>query len=129
MTESGRRDLVADEISRAEEELRAAETLVAAGLARIAVTRAYFAAFHMARALLFSVDLAPKTHEGAIHLLNQHFVRAGRLSIADARALARLQKYRGEADYGESFLIDDAAAREDLESARTFCARVRALIV
>lgn len=128
MTGAAREALARDEIARAEEELRAADTLLAAGLPRVAVTRAYFAAFHMARALLFSVGLAPKTHEGVLHLLNQHFVRPGKLEVAQSRALARLQKYRGEADYGESFAIDEASAREDVDTARAFCARLRSSV-
>ena len=98
MTESGRRDAVAEELGLAEEELRAADQLVASGMARIALTRAYFGAFHAVRALLYSEDLAPLSHAGVQHLFNLHFVRTGRFEPASSRLLARLQKYREEAD-------------------------------
>lgn len=128
MTEEGRREAATSELGAAEEELRAAEHLLAAGFARVALTRAYYAAFHAARALLFSEDLAPRSHGGVQHLLNTHFVRAGRLEPATARLMARLQKYREEADYAQAFVVDDAGAREELQSARDLVARIEAMI-
>lgn len=128
MTGAGRAEAAREETARADEELRAAKALLAAGLHRIAVTRAYFAAFHMARAVLYSANLEPRSHEGVIHLLSLHFVKSGKLSVEDGRALARLQKYRGEADYGDAFVIDEAAARDDLRTAVDLCARLEALL-
>lgn len=128
MTDAGREEVVREELARAEEELRAAEALLAVHLPRVAVTRAYFAVFHMARALLYSGDLEPRIHEGVLHLVSLHFVRTGKVSVEQGRVLARLQKYRGEADYGDAFVIDDDAAREDLEAARAFCHRLRPLV-
>ena len=46
MTGEGERNAAADDLAMAAEELRAAETLLAAGLPRVALTRAYFAVFH-----------------------------------------------------------------------------------
>jgi uncharacterized protein (UPF0332 family) len=117
-----------DEAALADEELRAAAVLIAAGLPRVSVTRAYFAAFHMARALLYAHGHAAKSHEGVLHLVNLHWVKPGTLSIEQGRALARLQKYRDEADHGEAVTIDQAAAEEDLTAARSCCDQVRALL-
>ena len=50
MTEEGRRAAVAAELSCADEELRAATMLLEEALPRVALTRAYFAVFHAARA-------------------------------------------------------------------------------
>ena len=41
---------------------------------------------------------------------------------------ARLQKFREEADYAPAFVVDDDGAREDLEAARAFVARVRTVL-
>jgi len=57
VTAEGRREAAAEELARAAEELTAAEHLLAARLARIALTRAYFAVFHALRAL----PLTPRT--------------------------------------------------------------------
>ena len=78
----------------------AAEILLAKGMPRIALSRCYSAVFHAARAKLFSEGLEPRTHAGVQHLLNVHFARTGHFDAAVSRLLARLQKFREEADYG-----------------------------
>lgn len=126
MTDEGRRESASEELARADEELRAADQLVAIGIPRIALTRAYFACFHAVRALLYAENLEPRTHQGTHHLFNTHFVRTGRFEPAATRLLARLQKYREEADYSESFVVDEAGARAEIAAAAEFVARVRA---
>lgn len=115
-------------MERAREELRAADQLLAVTLPRIALTRVYFACFHAVRALLFADNLEPKTHRGALNLFNLHFVRSGRFEPAASRLLARLQKFREEADYGESFVVDEEGAREELGAGRAFVARVEEML-
>jgi uncharacterized protein len=128
MTDEGRREAALEELARADEELVAAGHLLAVALPRIAVTRAYFACFHAARGCLFAEGHEPKTHADALHLFNLHFVKTGRFGPATSRLLARLQKFREEADYAEAFVIDDAGAREELAAARDFVAAARAVI-
>jgi uncharacterized protein (UPF0332 family) len=120
VTSEGKAASVQEELARAREELRAAEHLVQIGLARVALGRVYFAAFHACRARLYAEGLEPRSHRGVLHLFNQHLVKAGRFPPASSRLLARLQKFREEADYGESFPVDDAGAREELAAARAF---------
>jgi uncharacterized protein (UPF0332 family) len=55
---------------------------------------------------------------------NQHLIKSGRFEPATSRLLARLQKFREEADYGEAFVVDEKGAREELEAARGFVDRV-----
>lgn len=128
MTSDGRQAAGSEEMSRAEEELKGADALLTAGLVRIALTRAYFAAFHAARALLFAEGLEPRSHRGALHLFNVHFVRSGRFEPPTSRLLSRLQRFREEADYSEDFVIDGAGAKEELEAARAFVQRVADVI-
>ncbi len=123
MTGEGRQAASTEEMDRAAEELRAADQLLAGGIARVALTRAYFACFHAVRALLYAENIEPRTHEGALHLFNLHFVKPGRYEAATSRLLARLQKFREEADYADSFVIDDAGAREETAAARGFVER------
>jgi uncharacterized protein (UPF0332 family) len=125
VTGEGRRSASTEELGLADEELRAADQLLATGLPRISLTRVYFACFHAVRALLYADQLEPRTHQGTLHLFNLHFVRAGRFTPADGRLLARLQKYREEADYGESFVVDEEGAREEITAARAFVDRLR----
>lgn len=125
MTGDGEREAAAAEVRLAKEELRAAEQLLAAGLPRIALTRAYFAVFHAVRARLFADGFEPKTHSGTQHLFNAHYVKTGRFEAGTSRLVARLQKFREEADYARAFVIDDAGAEEELAAARALVERIR----
>ena len=128
MTEEGRQASSAEELSLAEEELHAADALLQAGFARVSMTRAYFAVFHAARARLYAAGFEPRTHAGVHHLFNLHFVKTARFEPAASRLLARLRKYREEADYSHAFVVDADGAREELDAARTFVETVRAQI-
>ena len=125
MTGEGRSESARAELDLADEELRAADALLADGLPRIAVGRMYFAVFHAVRAQLYAEGFEPRTHRGAQHLFNLHFVRTGRFEPTTSGLIARLQKFREEADYAPAFVIDDEGVREDLEAAREFVARIR----
>ena len=116
------------ELSLADEELYGAESLLEAGLARMSLTRTYFAAFHAARALLYASGFEPRTHGGVHHLFNLHFVKNARFEPGASRLLARLQKYREEADYSPAFVVDADGAREELEAARAFVETIRGLM-
>jgi uncharacterized protein len=120
MTSEGSEQVVAEELRVAREELSAADQLIAIALYRIAMTRSYFAAFHAARAVLYAQGYDPKTHQGVLTLFNQHLVRPQHFEPLAARVLARLQKYREQADYGESFVVDLDGAREEAAAARSF---------
>lgn len=55
------------------------------------------------KALLLMKGLEPKSHEGALSLFGMHFVKSGMFKTDDAHVLARLMKYREEADYSLSY--------------------------
>jgi uncharacterized protein (UPF0332 family) len=125
VTSEGERESAAEEIELADEEIRVAERLLQDGFARVAVTHAYYAAFHAVRARLSSQSFEPKTHSGVQHLWNVHFVSTGLYDSSTSRLLSRLQKLREEADYVRGFTIDEAHAREELEAARGLVERIR----
>lgn len=92
-------------MARAEDCLRSADLLDTHGQVADAVSRLYYYVYHTVRALLLSRGLEPKTHEGSVRLLGMHFIKPG---IVDARAshiLAKLMKYREEADYNPSYVF------------------------
>jgi uncharacterized protein (UPF0332 family) len=124
VTEEGKTNAAADDSAIAAEEIRAAEKLLATGFPRIALTRAYFAVFHAVRARVYAEGLEPRTHSGTLHLFNVHFVKTGTYEAATSRLVARLQKFREEADYSRSFVIDDSGAREEIEAARGLVDRI-----
>jgi len=100
------------ELEAADDALRAAQALVGLGLVRDAASRAYYAAFHAARALLFRRGLQAKTHGGMLRLFSQHVVAGGDLAPRYNGILTRLQALRGSSDYALAFTMssDDVAA-------------------
>lgn len=128
MTDEGKAESAAEDLARARRELRAAELLLQNGEPRIAASRIYYAAFHAARALLFAEGHEPTTHAGVQSLLALHYVKTGRLPPETIRLIARLERYRDEADYAEVYVEDERATRADLVEARGFVDRAAALL-
>ena len=71
MTGENRKLNIAEAIARAGDAFREAQTLIAAGLPNGAVSRAYYAAFHMARAGLLSRGIEAKSHAATQKLFHR----------------------------------------------------------
>ena len=84
--------------------------------------------FHAAAALLASVGLHARTHEGLRSLVNEHFVRPGTLAHEHARTLRQIAGDRNDADYDASATFTDEDAALDLARARAFVASVEAIV-
>ena len=93
------------------EVFRAARTLIDAGLPNDAVSRAYYAAFHLMRAAALSRGVDPRTHAGTLNVFNRELTRKGTLPPFN-KLLTGLQSAREVADYdaGVSFTLDEARA-------------------
>ena len=116
--EENRRQNLGLEVERATASLRAAQLCAEAGLWDDAVSRSYYAAYHMVQAVVFTAGLEARTHEGLHDLFFMHFVRPGIAPRRLARLLAALQKYREQADYSRAIRFDEDGAREALAQAR-----------
>ncbi len=120
MTEENRRKNAAQEIARGQKSLGAAEVLLERGFFEDAVSRAYSAAFHFARALLLTEGVQVRSHAGVRDQLSLHFVVAGRLSPDVVGQLARLQGLREQSDYDTAAVFSKALAEEALAETRAF---------
>lgn len=86
----------------------AAEELAAGDLHDRATSQLHFALLHAVRALLFTEGLEPRSHRGARHLLNLHFVVPGRVGRELLLLLQELQDEREAADYSSGYPNDPA---------------------
>ena len=120
MTDESRRANVAIEVARADRAMPSARILLESGEPADAVSRAYYAALHCARALLLTEGTEPQTHRGVLRLLSRDFVPTGRLSADAAAALSKLEKQRLEADYSAELVFTDAEAAREVEEASAF---------
>jgi uncharacterized protein (UPF0332 family) len=128
MTDENRRANVAIEIARADRAMRSARILLGSGEPADAVSRAYYAALHYARALLLTEGTEPQTHRGVLRLLSRDFVRTGRLPAGEAAALSKLEKQRLEADYSAELVFTNEEAALELQAAESFIDAAMALL-
>lgn len=128
MTEDNCRSNAVQEWQRGEACLAEARYLLEGGFHNAAVTRAYYAAFHCALALLMLKGLEPKTHRGVIQLLQLHYVETGALSAGDAAAIGQLETCRELSDYNAKSSFDAARAASELHRAEGFVGSCRALM-
>jgi uncharacterized protein (UPF0332 family) len=127
MTGENRRRNAEEELARAETCLREARTLRSAGLPFGAASRAYYAVFHGAQALLFSIGIETRSHKGLVAMLGDHFVKPGRLSAHMGRLVSRMQRDREDADYATGAVFTDQEASEMIASAEAFLSEARRL--
>ena len=80
MTQENMRANIESEITRADEAKRAAELLSRNDLVRDAVSKLYYYLLHQVQALLLTVGLEPRSHEGALRLFSLHFVKNDRMA-------------------------------------------------
>ena len=118
-------DLEASAWEAAEE----ARVLFRASLFRGACSRAYYAMFNAARALLlvrgFQLEQA-KTHKTVLRLFSQEFVQDGTFDKTLARALRKSADARHIADYEGGVTRDEAA--EIMEALEGFMGRAEAVL-
>ena len=78
---------VRNRIDRARAKLATAQRLLASEDWDDAISRAYYAAYHAAHALLLVVGLEPKSPAGTVSLFGFHFIKTGQLDAKLGRAL------------------------------------------
>ena len=108
--------------------LKAAERLFEAEDYDFAVSRAYYAMFHLAEALLLTKQLATSTHSGLLALLYEHFVKPGLIQKELHQNLHHAFGLRQQGDYWSDARITQDMAREVLDDARAFIVTIEAYL-
>ena len=91
------------ETIRAEKSLQAAHLLLRDNLLEDALSRAYYAILHAARALLLAEGVNVTSHRAIRRLFGQHLVKTGKVPPRMATILAEEQDDRVLADYDVLF--------------------------
>ena len=78
-------------VQKAERSIRGARVLMEDGLHEFAVSRAYYAMFYLAEALLLGEGLAFSKHAAVIAAFGQHFAKSGRLPRSSTPIFVRLR--------------------------------------
>lgn len=95
-----------------------------------AVSHAYYAMHHAAKAMLLLLDESPKTHAGVINVLLKKVGELQGLEEEDVKALGRAFNRRVEVDYAvELEPPEKEVAEETLLSAREFVLKAKKIVV
>ena len=122
---------MSDHLGRARQAAASAGLLLEKGDAEGAANRAYYAAFHAARAVLerlAQVDVhAIKTHNGVKRLFEEYVGGRGLMDREIARLLRDIESTRIAADYG-TVAVEAAEAAAAVREARTFIKACASLV-
>jgi uncharacterized protein (UPF0332 family) len=128
VTDADRREEIGSNWQRACDSLEAACVLCEKGYADFAASRAYYAAFYAATALLLAENKDFAKHTGVVAAVHKEFVRTGGLAQEHGRTLSWLFELRGIADYGELRHVPEPEARKAIEAADAFVKACGALL-
>jgi len=113
---------VRDYLAKTREEITTSSDLLGLSHVAASLSRAYYAMYYVAQALLLSVDKSYSTHKGTINGFAEHFVKTGEFAPHYRKRLAQSFDLRMEADYDPTPDVDAASAREVLSWAEEFLA-------
>lgn len=115
-----RRAIVRARLKKADGKIAAAVADLAAARYDDAASRAYYAMFHAARALLAARGVTARSHSGLAALFAEHFVRAGELDVQLGRWLGQGRRAREVGDYDDFLEIQADEATQAVSRAREF---------
>jgi uncharacterized protein (UPF0332 family) len=120
-----KRTLVLAEWRRAGQALRAAEVLADAGYPADALSRAYYATLHAAKAALSVHNVVTVSHAAVRRMFGLHLVRTGEIERAWASHLGEILDDRLAADYDVETEFTSEEATQACQRARAFLDRIQ----
>lgn len=93
-----------------------------------AVSRAYYAIVHSARAALLVHEIIPKSHTHLRQSFGQYLVQQNGIEMEWAKILNIEYRYRTDADYMEDFSVTDEIAEMLITHAERFTERMKEYI-
>ena len=94
----------------------------------IAASRAYYAAFYAASALLLGKNIDPSKHKGVISAIHREFVKTGKLAVEQGKSLNWLFEMRSVGDYGVIAHVSAGEAMLAIKIAEDFILAVKRLL-
>jgi uncharacterized protein (UPF0332 family) len=107
-------------ITKAKRSLNAAKSLAKDEDYDFSVSRAYYAMFYVAQALLLSKELSFSTHSGVINAFGLQFIKSQEISNEYHRALIAAERIRLQGDYDAEEQISAEIALQQIQWAERF---------
>ncbi|MBN1876408.1 MAG: HEPN domain-containing protein [Anaerolineae bacterium] len=111
-------------LDRAYQELKAADSNLHLAYYNVAVSRAYYAMFYAATALLLSKDVSRSKHSGVLSAFGEYFVKTGSIEVEYAKMLGHAFDSRLDTDYDMTFSANLALSEQILCDAQRFVKRI-----
>jgi len=121
-------DEIAANLERAEQSIQAAQQLASGGYYDFAASRAYYAAFYAATAILLSEGLELSKHSAVIASIHQRFVKTGKLSKEQGKTLNWLFELRSVGDYGGTEHVSRQQVEQAIQAAEGFLSAIKSLL-
>ncbi|MEM3368494.1 MAG: HEPN domain-containing protein [Nitrososphaerales archaeon] len=112
----------------ADRSLEGARALLDRGEYFGAVSRAYYAIFHAARAMLYTYGIATKTHSGLVSLFGEHIIRKGIMPGDFAEILAKALDMRQKSDYEVFTEFREEEVKKLIADAENFVGSVKQVL-
>lgn len=115
-------------VQEAKESIEAARLLLRGGFADYAASRAYYAMFYVAEAMLSSEGISMTRHSAVIAAFGQHLAHPGKVPVEFHRFLIEAAELRNQADYRAGQLLSAAVAEEQISRAVRFVEAAESLL-
>jgi uncharacterized protein (UPF0332 family) len=112
-------------LDKATENVRAARLLQQNGFRNIAASRAYYAMFYVAEALLLEIGMTFSGHAAVISAYGREFAKTGSLDPSFHRHLIDAQDLRHSGDYGGGPAPTNEQVEQALRGAEDFIAAAK----
>jgi uncharacterized protein (UPF0332 family) len=123
MEEQGKRTIDAY-LARSHEEIDTARLLFANGKYKVALTRAYYAIFYVASAMLLSEGIKRSKHSGVQSAFRQSFIKAGVIEAEYSDIYGAARDARELSDYELWFMPAEEFTETIIADAERFVARI-----
>ncbi|MFA6990403.1 MAG: HEPN domain-containing protein [Candidatus Gastranaerophilaceae bacterium] len=107
-------------LNKSKDSLRGAFALFDSGLYAFAVSRAYYAMFYLAEAILLNEDFNYSKHSAVISAFGNNFIKTGKIPVQFHRYLIDGQSLRNIADYDVATTIEEDEAKTEIEHTQEF---------
>ena len=121
-------DEITANLERAKQSIQAARQLASGEYYDFAASRAYYAAFYAATAVLLGEGLEASKHSAVIASIHQRFVKTDKLSKEQGKALNWLFELRGVGDYGGTEHVSQQQVEQAIQAAEEFVSAIKSLL-
>ena len=118
------RAIVAVRLEKARDDIATAHDLIDLGRFRGAVNRAYYAVYHLATAVLLTLDIERSKHSGVQSAFGQYLVKPGLIEPEYGRILTSARKAHEASDYTDRITLDEEMVKEIVTDCDRFVTRM-----